>query len=87
MTPKGVNLDKKARQLRGVVVSAKANKTRTVLVLSTKVHPKYGRRFKTSKKFAAHDETNQYQPGDKVVIAATRPLSRTKRWRIVKKIS
>jgi len=87
MTSAKLNSAKTVRQLEGVVVSAKASKTRTVQVATTKVHAKYGRRFKASRKFAAHDEQNQFQAGDRVIIAATRPLSRTKRWRIVKKLS
>jgi len=73
------------RQLEGTVVSAKANKTRVVLVSRVQVHPKYGKRFRTSERYAAHDETNTYQVGDKVVIEETRPLSRTKRFRIISK--
>ena len=75
------------RQLEGVVVSAKAPKTRVVLVERTQVHPKYGKRFQTSRRYPSHDENNVYQLGDKVVIEEARPLSRTKRWRIIKKVS
>lgn len=77
---------KSKRQLEGVVVSDKANKTRVVLVERVMVHPKYGKRYRMSKRYAAHDEKNVYKTGDKVVIQATRPLSRTKRWFILKKV-
>lgn len=75
------------RQLEGVVVSVGASKTRIVLVERTQVHPKYGKRFQTSRRYPSHDEKNTYKMGDKVVIEETRPLSRTKRWRIIKKVS
>lgn len=77
---------KSKRQLEGVVVSDKANKTRAVLVERVMVHPKYGKRYRMSRRYAAHDEQNQFKTGDKVVIQATRPLSRTKRWFILKKV-
>jgi len=75
------------RQLDGVVVSAKMPKTRVVLVSRTVVHPKYGKRFPVSARYTVHDEADTSHNGDKVVIEATRPLSRTKRWRIIKIIS
>jgi small subunit ribosomal protein S17 len=75
------------RQLEGVVVSAGTPKTRIVLVERTQVHPKYGKRFQTSRRYPSHDENNVYKLNDKVVIEETRPLSRTKRWRIIKKVS
>ncbi|MFA4937388.1 MAG: 30S ribosomal protein S17 [Patescibacteria group bacterium] len=75
------------RTLDGVVVAAGAIKTRTVLVTRSKLHSKYGRRFKTSRRYLAHDEQNKYQVGDRVVIIETRPLSKNKRWRILNKIN
>ncbi len=74
------------RQLEGEVVAARANKTRVVLVSRVQVHPKYGKRFRTSERYAVHDELNAYKVGDRVVIEETRPLSRTKRFRIVAKL-
>lgn len=76
-----------SRKLEGVVVSAKADKTRIVLVTRTKSHPKYGRRYKVSRRYAVHDEHNRYQLDDRVVMIETRPLSRTKRWRIISKLA
>ncbi|MFA5485549.1 MAG: 30S ribosomal protein S17 [Bacilli bacterium] len=67
----------------GIVISAKMDKTITVLVETYKRHPKYGKRVKYRKKYYAHDENNVAQEGDKVKIAAARPLSATKRWRLV----
>ncbi|MBU6500786.1 MAG: 30S ribosomal protein S17 [Patescibacteria group bacterium] len=73
--------------LQGVVVSDKMQKTRTVAVYRLKKHPKYLKYYKVTTKFKAHDEENQYHVGDVVVMEETRPMSRDKRWRIVKKIS
>ena len=71
---------------RGTVVSDKMDKTITVVVETKKTHPLYGKRVKYSKKFKAHDENNEAKIGDKVVIMETRPLSATKRFRLVKVI-
>ena len=68
----------------GNVVSAKNDKTITVLVETYRKHPLYGKRVKYSKKFRAHDELNTAKEGDIVEIMETRPLSATKRYRLVK---
>ena len=68
----------------GKVVSAKNEKTITVLVETYRKHPVYGKRVKYSKKFRAHDELNTAKEGDIVEIMETRPLSATKRYRLVK---
>lgn len=67
----------------GRVVSDKMDKTITVLVESYKVHHLYGKRVKYSKKFKTHDENNVAKIGDIVRIMETRPLSATKRYRLV----
>jgi small subunit ribosomal protein S17 len=67
----------------GRVVSDKMDKTITVVVETYKKHPLYGKRVKYSKKFKAHDEQNQAKIGDVVRIMETRPLSATKRFRLV----
>ncbi|MDR7080459.1 small subunit ribosomal protein S17 [Neobacillus niacini] len=67
----------------GRVVSDKMDKTITVLVETHKKHPLYGKRVKYSKKFKAHDEQNEAKIGDVVRIMETRPLSATKRFRLV----
>lgn len=67
----------------GRVVSDKMDKTITVLVETYKVHPLYKKRIKDSKKLKAHDENNQAKTGDIVRIMETRPLSATKRFRLV----
>jgi small subunit ribosomal protein S17 len=71
------------RVLNGVVVSDAPDKTITVLVESYRKHRLYGKRVKQTKKFAAHDEANQAQVGDKVRIMETRPLSKSKRFRLL----
>lgn len=69
---------------RGTVVSDKMDKTITVAVETKKTHPLYGKRVKYTKKFKAHDENNEAREGDIVEIMETRPLSKTKRFRLVK---
>ena len=67
----------------GRVVSDKMDKTITVQVDTRKTHPKYGKRVKYSKKYTAHDENNSAKEGDIVRIMETRPLSKTKRFRLL----
>lgn len=67
----------------GTVVSDKNDKTITVLVTTYKKHPLYNKRVISSKKFRAHDELNQAKTGDVVKIMECRPLSATKRFRLV----
>lgn len=74
---------KSRRELVGRVVSDKNNKTITVLVETYKNDKLYGKRVKYSKKYAAHDERNEAKVGDIVRIVETRPLSKTKRYRLV----
>ena len=71
------------RELVEKVVSDKTDKTITVLVETYKKDPLYGKRVKSSKKYAAHDEQNEAKIGDTVRIVETRPLSRTKHFRLV----
>ena len=73
----------KKTTLVGKVVSAKNDKTITVLVETYKKHPLYGKRVKYSKKYAAHDEKNIAKKGDRVRIVQTRPISKTKHFRVV----
>ena len=67
----------------GIVVSDKSDKTVVVAVERLKRHPLYGRVQRVTKKFHAHDEKNDCNIGDTVRIMETRPLSKTKRWRVV----
>jgi small subunit ribosomal protein S17 len=70
----------------GVVASAKMNKTVTVVVERRVAHAFYGKQQTQTKKYHAHDEKNEYQVGDVVRIVETRPLSKTKRWRVAELI-
>jgi len=73
------------RKIRsGRVTSDARDKTITVTVERTVLHPLYGRVVRKSKKYMAHDERNEARVGDLVEIAETRPLSKTKRWRLTK---
>ena len=67
----------------GMVVSNKMDKTVVVAIQDNVVHPMYGKIIKRTLKVHAHDENNECGIGDKVSIMETRPLSQTKRWRIV----
>ena len=67
----------------GLVTSNAMNRTITVMVEGFKTHRLYGKPTKRSKKFKAHDEKNECHVGDTVRIRETRPLSKTKRWRLV----
>ena len=73
-------MEKITKELVGTVVSSVNNKTITVLVETYKTDRLYKKRVKSSKKYAAHDETNKAKVGDVVKIVETRPLSATKRF-------
>lgn len=68
----------------GIVTSDKMDKTVVVRVTNKVIHPLYKKIVTTSKKFKAHDELNECREGDTVEIAETRPLSKDKRWRLVR---
>lgn len=67
-----------AKSITGVVSSSKADKTIVVTVRERKTHPLYRKQYTITKKFMAHDEKNEAQAGDKVVIVETRPISKRK---------
>lgn len=71
------------KTLQGVVVSDKMDKTVTVLVTRVVSHPKYGKRIKLSKKYAAHDPQNKYSEGAAVTIVECNPVSKRKRWAVL----
>ena len=75
---------KMQRTLTGRVVSDKMDKTVTVLVERKVKHPLYDKVIRRSKKYHAHDEKNEFRPGDLVEIEETRPLAKTKAWRVSK---
>jgi small subunit ribosomal protein S17 len=72
------------RQMIGTVVSNKADKTVTVLVERLVKHKMYHKFLRRRTKFAAHDDRNDCQIGDRVLITESRPLSKSKRWRVIK---
>jgi len=67
----------------GVVVSNKMDKTVVVAIVGSVTHPLYGKIVKRTYKLKAHDENNECNIGDKVMVMETRPLSKEKRWRLV----
>ena len=79
-------MEKRTQELVGKVVSASSDKTITVLVETYKKDTLYGKRVKYSKKYAAHDEKNEASVGDTVRIIETRPLSKTKHFRLVERV-
>lgn len=74
---------KTRKTLQGKVTSARGDKTIYVEVETYRAHRLYSKRFKTTKRFAVHDENNQVQVNDVVTIMETRPLSKTKHFRLV----
>ena len=75
------------RILTGTVTSDKTDKTVTVLVERRIKHPLYGKIIRRSKKYHAHDESNEYHVGDKVRIEETRPISKTKSWKVLDRVA
>ncbi len=71
-----------AKTLTGIVTSDKSDKTITVSVTSRETHPIYGKQYTVTRKYAAHDETNEAKVGDKVVIVETRPISKRKAFKL-----
>lgn len=79
-------MDKVRRIKIGKVVSDKMDKTVVVKVEAVKMHPKYKKTYKVSKNFKAHDENNEFHVGDKVEIEETRPLSKDKHFKVLRKV-
>ena len=77
-------MDRNHQRLVGKVVSTAMDKTLVVSVERLVKHKLYKKYIKQSKKYYAHDENNSYKNGDMVEIIATRPLSKTKRWRVLR---
>jgi small subunit ribosomal protein S17 len=87
MSENEIQSERNRRKVRiGVVVSDKMDKTVTVNVERQFAHPLYGKGMRRTKKYHAHDEQNEYRVGDTVRITETRPLSKTKRWRVLELI-
>jgi small subunit ribosomal protein S17 len=75
------------RTLEGLVTSDKMEKTITVLVTRTYQHPKYKKFVREQSRYHAHDEKGEARKGDRVEIMSCRPLSKTKRWRLVRVVA
>lgn len=71
-----------AKTLSGIVTSDKADKTITVTITSRETHPLYGKQYTVSRKYTAHDENNDAHEGDRVTIVETRPISKTKSFKL-----
>ena len=76
-------MDKENRKITGKVISSKRDKTITVLVERTVKHPIYKKILRRSTKIQAHDEVNESSEGDVVIIQETKPISKTKSWKLV----
>ncbi|MEX2145145.1 MAG: 30S ribosomal protein S17 [Candidatus Spechtbacterales bacterium] len=81
------NTKKNRKKMTGTVVSDKMQKTLVVQVSRLLEHPRYKKRMKVSKRYKAHYEGGDYSMGDKVEIEETRPMSKTKKWKVLRKIS
>ncbi|MEK7067856.1 MAG: 30S ribosomal protein S17 [Patescibacteria group bacterium] len=84
MTNKQTPIKKK---FQGIVISDKMDKTIVVKIDRVKRHPKYHKSFLVSKKYKVHDERGQFKTGDKVTFVECRPLSKSKRWRVLKDVT
>lgn len=73
-------------KLQGKVISDKQDKTVVVEITNVKKHPRYEKRYEVHSKFKAHDEENDFEEGDEVIIEETKPISKDKKWKVVKKI-
>jgi small subunit ribosomal protein S17 len=74
---------KPGRILKGVIVSAKMTKTVVVAITRLKLHPKYKQRYKVTKRFKAHVDSDTFKVGDTVFITETRPISKEVRWLVL----
>jgi len=75
------------KRLRGEIVSDKMDKTVVVVVKRLVTHPLFKKKYTISKKYKAHDEKNEYKIGDFVEIEEASPISKEKKWRVVKKLN
>ncbi|MEK7189146.1 MAG: 30S ribosomal protein S17 [Patescibacteria group bacterium] len=73
------------RRLKGTVVSARMQYTVVVRVDRVTIHPVYHKRYTTSKRYSCDSRTGDFAVGDRVIIEETRPISKTKRWRVISK--
>lgn len=73
------------KKRKGVVVSDKMDKTIIVSITDFKTHPKYIKKYRSTNKYKVHDEKNEHKVGDKVFFVECRPLSKDKKWKVIKK--
>jgi small subunit ribosomal protein S17 len=76
---------KNIRKFSGEIVSTKMNETAVVEIVTIKTHKKYGKKYKSTRKYSCHNAADQYKMGEKVIFIECRPMSKTKRWRIIGK--
>ena len=76
----------KKQNIIGLVVSDKMDKTVVIRVDVKKRHAKYKKSYTSTKRFKAHDENNEYHVGDRVIIESTRPISKDKKFKVLKKV-
>ncbi len=81
-SPKSVK-ESKVGKVKGLVVSDKMDKTIVVAVDTLKKHPKYHKRYVSTKKYKVHDPKNQFKKGDEVTFVSTKPISKDKKWKVV----
>ena len=74
------------RELKGIIVSDKMDKTVIIRVDRSKRHKIYKKKYTVSKRYKSHDENNQYKVGDYVLIRQVRPISKDKKWKVIRKI-
>ena len=74
------------KQLKGIIVSDKMDKTVVVRVERVVEDPKYKKRYKVHKRYKAHDENGEFKMGEEVIIQECRPISKDKNWRVISKI-
>lgn len=77
---------KNPRKFQGTIVSNKMNDTAVVSIVSKKVHRKYKKAYKSTRRFNCHNQDNKFKEGEIVIFEECRPMSKTKRWRIVAKV-
>ena len=77
------NNSNKKRLIEGIVSSDKMDKTIVVDVNEMKVHPKYLKRYVSTKRYKAHDPDNKFKVGEKVKISETKPISKDKKWKVI----
>jgi len=79
-------IKKRRRIFKGKVISCRMDKTAVVKVDRIKIHPKYKKRYITSKKYKIHDEKNECKVGDTVIFMECRPISKEKKWKLVTRV-